>query len=197
VGTRPAGFPLFAPRRAPNRATAAAIPPQNDALDDRRRKLSPRRRYHRANDRCFAASNAAAKDTSPTAQCCFRSRMLHRDSDPLTMSTRKPLFCRLGTLFKFCIVIVNARASRAAAIEFDRLAHSQITRLRDRRKRSSNYAAAQPRGATFRLQLQALACKHRLERSDSEPGIRRPEICRLRLASASGISALPEMWPSG
>ena len=24
-----------------------------------------------------------------------------------------------------------------------------------------------------------------------------PEICRLRLAPASGISALPELWPSG
>jgi hypothetical protein len=29
------------------------------------------------------------------------------------------------------------------------------------------------------------------------PEIRQPQICRLRLAPASGISALPEMWPSG
>jgi hypothetical protein len=28
-------------------------------------------------------------------------------------------------------------------------------------------------------------------------GIRQPEICRLRLAPASGISALMELWPSG
>src|SRR5450631_1818060 len=28
-------------------------------------------------------------------------------------------------------------------------------------------------------------------------GIRRTGICRLRLAPASGISALPELWPSG
>ena len=41
------------------------------------------------------------------------------------------------------------------------------------------------------------------ESSGSEPavvkglGIQQPQICRLRLAPASGISALPETWPSG
>jgi hypothetical protein len=29
------------------------------------------------------------------------------------------------------------------------------------------------------------------------PGTPQPEICRLRLAPASGISALTELWPSG
>jgi hypothetical protein len=30
-----------------------------------------------------------------------------------------------------------------------------------------------------------------------QPGIRRPEICCLRLAPVSGISATTELWPSG
>ena len=37
----------------------------------------------------------------------------------------------------------------------------------------------------------------KIVRVAKEAGMRRPEICRLRTAPASGISALPEMWPSG
>jgi hypothetical protein len=60
--------------------------------------------------------------------------------------------------------MVNARASRPASIEFDRLTFSQITRRRDLRTRISNHPTVETRGPTFRPQLQAFACKRSLRR---------------------------------
>jgi hypothetical protein len=79
MGTRPAGFPLFAPRRDPNRATATAIPPQNEALGDRRNKASPRapispcerpllRSFERSGERYVAYSTVPLRIASAAAR---------------------------------------------------------------------------------------------------------------------------------
>ena len=165
--------------------------------DDRRRKLSPRRRYRRANDRCYATLNASGERyvvyrTVPSQIASAAARLRTADED-----SAKPLVLQAPNAFSICVAMVNAQASRAVLIECERSTFSQITRQRDPPTRISNHPTVEARGPTFRPRLQAFAYEHSLRGLDSEPGIRRPEICRLRLASASGISALPEMWPSG
>jgi hypothetical protein len=83
---------------------------------------------------------------------------------------------------------VGARGSRNCT---DELCPATIS---ERSGAQSKFAAL-----TSRLRLQRLVCKARLRFALSLNGlrIRQRQICRLRLAPASGISALPELWPSG
>ena len=183
VSVRSTRFPSPRPRTTPDPLAEAMIRLRKDS----RKELSRRRRY-----RCRHAASIAESTWKPT-----------------TWNIKETLISRAQNAFQQCTGSAELSiAHRLNQIRSSNVFENRVTWLVSGsaiRRRCEVRAAFDDTHITSNglRRSHALTSRIGFNSLGSKPGvaggrgIRQHRICRLRLALASGISALPETWPSG
>ena len=183
VSVRSTRFPSPPLRTTPNPVAEAMIRPRKDSP----KELSCRRRY-----RCRRAASIAASAYKPT-----------------TRNIKETLISWAQNAFQQCAGSAELNiAHRLNRIRSSNVFENRVTwfvggsAIRRRcgvraafcDTHITSHGLRRSHALTSRIGFNSLGSKPGVA---GGPGIRQHRICRLRLALASGISALPETWPSG